>query len=205
VSSKAGLTIENALRFVHAEQTAVTDELTGLPNVRSLFLQLDNSLTTARHNNSRLAVMVADMDGFKQVNDHFGHALGNQVLEGTAAILRDSCRERDYVARMGGDEFVLLLPDAGRAGIEGRITELNNLVAGVGRSLCGVDNLRLSIGAAFFPEDGRDAEELLAVADARMYQTKREHLAARSGEGLTQLAQALYLPQLTPTRGQSVN
>ena len=75
VSSKAGLTIENALRYVQVEKTAVTDELTGLPNAGSLFLELDSELTLARQTGASLAVLVLDMDGFKQVNDRFGHIL----------------------------------------------------------------------------------------------------------------------------------
>ncbi len=191
VSSKAGLTIENALRFVQAEQTAVTDALTGLPNVRSLFLRLDAALRTAREKGSKLAVLVADMDGFKQINDRFGHAHGNEVLERIGQVLREGCRGSDYVARMGGDEFVFLFPNAGRTGIEARLDQLNELVAEVGRRVCGMDSLRLSVGAAFFPDDGGDAEELLAAADARMYEMKRQHKAEGSGDGLTQLAQAL--------------
>jgi diguanylate cyclase (GGDEF)-like protein/putative nucleotidyltransferase with HDIG domain len=191
VSSKAGLTIENALRFVHAEETAVTDALTGLPNVRSLFLTLDAALRTSRERNTRLSVLVADMDGFKQVNDRFGHAVGNQVLEHTAQVLREGCREGDYVARMGGDEFVLLFRHVSQSGIEERIAELNELVAGVGRQVCAIEGLRLSVGYARFPDDGSDAEELLAAADARMYEMKRQHKAVENGGSLAQLAQAL--------------
>ena len=191
VSSKAGLTIENAMRFVHAEETAVTDPLTGLPNLRSLFLRLDSALRTARQNSSRLAVLVADMDGFKQINDQFGHGVGNEVLERTARALREGCREGDYVARMGGDEFVFLIPEAAPGAMEERIRQLNQMVAGTGRAVCGVDELRLSVGASYFPEDGSAAEELLAAADARMYDMKREHKAQRAAAELSQLAQVI--------------
>jgi len=186
VSSKAGLTIENALRFVQAEEKATTDGLTGLPNARSLFLRLDQTIEDARRTADRLAVLVIDMDGFKQVNDRFGHSAGNRVLKVTADILRQICSERDYAARMGGDEFVLLFPGASPALIEDRIRQLDRLVAETCRQVCGADFLRASAGAAWYPEDGADAEELLARADSRMYTVKRRHYG-----DLAQLASAV--------------
>jgi diguanylate cyclase (GGDEF)-like protein/putative nucleotidyltransferase with HDIG domain len=175
VSAKAGLTIENALRFVQAEETAVTDGLTGLPNTRSLFLTLETAVKEAAQNGSGLAVLVTDMDGFKKVNDRFGHAAGDRVLERAAELLSNSCRKGDYVARMGGDEFVLLLPGVQRETLQERIRQLNHLVRTLGRDSCGVDSLGLSVGVSFYPDDGHAGEELLAAADARMYEMKREH------------------------------
>jgi diguanylate cyclase (GGDEF)-like protein/putative nucleotidyltransferase with HDIG domain len=191
ISSKAGLTIENALRFVEAEEIAVTDALTGLPNARSLFLRLDEALNAARESASRLVVLVTDIDGFKQVNDRLGHAAGNQMLERTAQAIREAF-PGDYVARMGGDEFVMLCCDAGWEDVEKRLKPLNALVAQAAGAICPDQVLRLSVGAAYFPEDGRDAEELLAVADARMYEMKRHHHAeAGSAAQLGQLAAAI--------------
>ena len=175
ISSKAGLTIENALRFGQVEENATTDGLTGLPNARSLFIRLDAVLEHARRTRSILAVLVTDLDGFKQVNDQFGHAAGNQVLELTAQAFRETIREGDYAARMGGDEFVLLMPGAHRDVIDDRCRQLNELICQVGRRVCRGDFLRLSVGAAYYPEDGDNAEELLANADSRMYEVKRRH------------------------------
>jgi len=195
VSSKAGLTIENALRFVQAEETATTDSLTGLPNTRSLFQRLDAALQDAARRNGRLAVLVTDMDGFKMVNDEFGHPAGDQVLQHTAQVLKQSCRKGDCVARMGGDEFVLLLAEAEPHAVNERMQELDRLVAEESSRVCGVSFLRLSAGAAFYPEDGVHAEELLAIADARMYETKRlHHASARRTNSLEKLAEILDLP-----------
>ena len=102
ISTKAGLTIENALRYSQAEKSATTDELTLLPNARSLFLHLDAELARCSRANTELAVMVLDLDGFKEVNDRFGHLVGNRVLKAAAQGIRGACREYDYVARMGG-------------------------------------------------------------------------------------------------------
>ena len=195
VSSKVGRTIDNALRFVQAEETAGTDSLTGLPNTRTLFQRLDAGLQDAAQRGGRLAILATDMDGFKKINDQFGHATGNLVLQSTAEVLKQACRKGDCVARMGGDEFVLLLADAEPLAVAERIRDLDCLVAEVGVRVCGVHFLRLSAGAAFFPEDGRDPEELLATADARMYEMKRRHHGdAIAAAGLGRLAEAVAAP-----------
>jgi len=110
IAAKVALSIENAMRYQQAESSAATDYLTGLPNARSLFLHLDSEMSRCRRLNSPLVVLVCDMNGFKQLNDRVGHLEGNRVLHGVASRLKDCCREYDYVARMGGDEFVLVLP-----------------------------------------------------------------------------------------------
>src|SRR6202030_3195129 len=96
-SSKIGLSIENALRFRQAESSATTDYLTNLPNARSLFLQLDQELSKGRRDDEPLAVMVLDLDGFKQINDRYGHIEGNRVLRGVGNGLKSACRKNDYV------------------------------------------------------------------------------------------------------------
>ena len=179
VSTKAGLTIENALRYSHAEKSATTDEMTGLPNARSLFMQLDAELARCRRTSSTLAVLVLDLDGFKAVNDQFGHIAGNHILKASAQGIRDTCREYDYVARMGGDEFVLLMPGLSRENTLARKIDLHEVVARVGLEACGTDLLSVSVGEAFYPDDGLDAEQLLTEADRRMYQMKQAHHAAR--------------------------
>ena len=164
------MAIENALKYQQAESSATTDYLTGLPNARSLFLQLDRELARCKRDSSTLTVMVCDMDGFKQINDRFGHLEGNRVLRLFAQALKETCREYDYVARMGGDEFVVVAPGlpAGRCCQEMR-SDSRELARLAGREVCGEDLLSLSVGQAFYPDDGHDAEELLAEADRRMY------------------------------------
>ncbi|MEO8026471.1 MAG: diguanylate cyclase [Bryobacteraceae bacterium] len=175
ISSKVSLSIENALKYRQAESSATTDYLTGLPNARSLFLHLDSELSRCRRMNSPVAVLVCDLNGFKQVNDRFGHLEGNRVLREVARSLRESCREYDYTARMGGDEFVVILPGLKPEDIEAKITRMRGLVAQAGRVVCESDILSLSVGQAHYPEDGTDAEQLLAEADKRMYKEKQSH------------------------------
>ncbi len=174
ISSKMALSIENALKYQQAESSATTDYLTGLPNARSLFLQLDRELARCKRDKTTLNVMVSDMDGFKQVNDRFGHLEGNRVLRLFAQAMKESCREYDYVARMGGDEFVVIAPGLPADAAEKRADQLRQLARQAGIDVCAEDILSLSTGQAVYPDDGTDAEELLAEADRRMYMEKQQ-------------------------------
>ncbi len=175
ISSKVALSIENALKYQQAENSATTDYLTGLPNARSLFLHLDQELARCKRSSASVAVMVCDLDGFKQINDRFGHLEGNKVLRIFANGLRNICREYDYVARMGGDEFIVIAPGMTREAAEEKALSMNQLAVEAGREVCGEDILSISVGVAFFSEDGSDAEQLLAEADRRMYIVKQIH------------------------------
>ncbi len=174
VSSKMALSIENAVKYEQAESSATTDYLTGLPNARSLFLQLDRELARCKRATTGLAVMVCDMDGFKQINDRFGHLEGNRVLRLFAQALKHSCRDYDYVARMGGDEFVVVVPGLVPDTATKKMHQLRELAQQAGREVCGEDILSLSVGYSLYPEDGKDAEALLAEADRRMYVEKQK-------------------------------
>jgi diguanylate cyclase (GGDEF)-like protein/putative nucleotidyltransferase with HDIG domain len=177
VSGKMALAIENALKYQQAENSATTDYLTGLPNARSLFLQLDRELARCKRDNTSLTVMVSDMDGFKQINDRFGHLEGNRVLRLFAQALKDSCREYDYVARMGGDEFVVIAPGLATDAAGKKVEQLRTLARHAGNEVCGEEILSLSVGRAVYPEDGKDAEQLLAEADRRMYIEKQKQMS----------------------------
>src|SRR5213079_2920885 len=141
ISSKMALAVENALKYEQAESSATTDYLTGLPNARSLFLQLDRELARCKRDTSSLTVMVCDMDGFKQINDRFGHLEGNRVLRLFAQALKDTCREYDYVARMGGDEFVIVAPGLTAETATKKADSLRELARQAGAEVCGEDIL----------------------------------------------------------------
>jgi diguanylate cyclase (GGDEF)-like protein/putative nucleotidyltransferase with HDIG domain len=179
ISSKVALSVENALAFRVAESSATTDFLTELPNARSLFLHLDKEIARSRRSSNAVTVMVCDLNGFKQINDRFGHLEGNRILKLFARSLQGSCREYDYVARMGGDEFVIIAPGLSMSAAVARGICLSEMATAAGREVCGEDLLSLSMGVAIFPQDGADAEKLLAEADRRMYSEKQEHYSAK--------------------------
>ncbi|HEY3441730.1 MAG TPA: diguanylate cyclase [Paludibaculum sp.] len=172
IGPKLAMTVENSIRFREAENQASFDYLTGLPNAGSLFLHLQSELSRAARNSATLAVLMCDLDGFKQVNDRFGHLIGNKLLQAVGHGLKENCREYDFVARMGGDEFVVVLPGASEDAVRLRRRRLSTVVEGAGIGLCDEMVVGLSMGIAYYPEDGRTAEELLANADTKMYEDK---------------------------------
>jgi diguanylate cyclase (GGDEF)-like protein/putative nucleotidyltransferase with HDIG domain len=175
VSSKIALSVENALKYQQAEDSATTDYLTGLPNARSLFVHLSRELARCRRTGTSLAVMVCDLDNFKQINDLYGHLEGDNLLKDFAGHLKEICRGYDYVARMGGDEFVIVAPGLGPEASSEKASRLNLLAVESGRKIAGRDLVGMSVGTAFCPQDGFDVERLLAEADRRMYSMKQVH------------------------------
>jgi diguanylate cyclase (GGDEF)-like protein len=155
----------NALRT-----TALTDPLTGLANRRSLLSRVEYEI--ARHTRSRgtFALIMLDLDGFKLLNDRFGHPTGDDLLRDVAVALKRAVREQDTVARIGGDEFCVLAPETDEPGTDRLISRITTAVA---RITAGVDALGVSAGAAAFPEDGTKLEAILAAADDRLYDAKR--------------------------------
>ncbi len=177
VASKVALSVENALKYQQAESSATTDFLTGLPNARSLFVHLAQEVTRVRRMKSTLAVMVCDIDGLKKINDAFGHLEGDKLLREFSLRLKEACRGYDYVARMGGDEFVVTAPGLTPDAATEKANRLNQAAIDAGRHTCGRDVISLSVGTAFCPEDGYDVNSLLAEADRRMYSVKQAHHA----------------------------
>jgi diguanylate cyclase (GGDEF)-like protein/putative nucleotidyltransferase with HDIG domain len=188
VTGKIAFSIENALKYRQAESSATTDALTDLPNARSLFLHLDAELARCKRSSEPLSVLVCDLDGFKQVNDRFGHLEGNKVLREVAQALRKTCREYDYVARMGGDEFVIILPGYPTDVLVEKVAALQSAGRIAGNQVIGENLLSLSIGQASYPADGGDAEGLLAEADRCMYKNKEEHKRRSATRGILNLA-----------------
>ena len=178
ISSKMAAAMENAIKYRKAESSATTDYLTGLPNARSLFLQLDQEIARGARVQGTVTVMVCDLDGFKQLNDRFGHLEGNRALQLFARGVKDICREYDYVARMGGDEFVLITPNLPQDVAVAKQNQLRKIAEEIGQQMGKETLLSASVGCASFPTDASEAAGLLAEADRRMYVEKKD----RSGK-----------------------
>ena len=151
------------------------DALTGLPSLRLCKDRLDQSLAEARRNRQTSAVMFVDLDGFKEINDQHGHDIGDLVLKMTADRIKTEIRETDTVARIGGDEFVIILSSLPETAIAERIAAA--VITQVARPLQIKDidvEITASIGISFYPEHGTTAEKLIRSADKAMYQVKRE-------------------------------
>lgn len=159
--------------FNHVLKMANHDALTGLGN-RSFFLSmLDHNLTTSQRNQTQTALLFIDLDGFKQVNDEFGHDVGDQVLISAAEILRTNVRRSDFVARYGGDEFVCILGEVSRADDAGNVAAKIIKALSLMQKIGGHDiKIGASIGVAVYPHDSLDGEALLKAADMAMYEAK---------------------------------
>lgn len=177
------------------EHLALHDALTGLPNRRLLEDRLANMLERAERNHSRAAILVVDLDGFKQINDTYGHAVGDDFLREVALRLGKVVRRADTLARSGGDEFTVLVSDILQP--NGAKILARKLQSELDRPIA-VRNLQLrvsgSIGIALYPEDGETAESLCARADADMYREKR-HLKASADSTAKETPSVILSPR----------
>ena len=170
------------------------DELTGLPNRRLLATRAASAFAATALRNARCALFAIDLDGFKEINDRYGHDVGDRVLREIAARLARAMRPQDTVARRGGDEFAVLVPDAGHHVDTERI--VHRLLAAVAQpiDLPGTNvSVSASVGIALAPDHGNDLERLLQLADLAMYEAKlrgknRYAFAAEAGGHLTPAA-----------------
>ncbi len=158
----------------HFRSLAYHDELTGLPNQRLFDDRLGLAIAHCAREKGRLAVLYLDLDGFKAVNDSFGHGVGDRVLVELAARIRSGVRGEDTVARLGGDEFAVLLPQVSGAADAGQVVRkvLDALSVPFwfeGSSVA----ISASVGVGLFPDDGVSPGELVRSADAAMYRAKQ--------------------------------
>ena len=168
------IALENALRVQRAEALSVTDDLTQLYNSRYLSQVLRRETKRASRSGRPLSLLFVDLDGFKSINDQHGHLFGSRALVEAAAVIRLSARETDMVARFGGDEFALILPDTGSEGaaavgerVRDRIAEFRFL-RGDGLDI----HLTVSVGVATLPDVAASADGLIQAADEAMYWVK---------------------------------
>jgi diguanylate cyclase (GGDEF)-like protein len=164
-----GTLLDNARLFDQVRRLAVSDSLTGLGNYRTFQNVLEGEIQRSQRNGRSFALLLMDLDGLKQINDRYGHLVGSRAICRLANVLRVHCRAMDTAARYGGDEFALVLPEAGAQAAQRVAQRICERLKADGQ----VPPVTVSIGAAVFPQDGRTAEELLNTADRALYGMKR--------------------------------
>lgn len=174
VANQVATVIDRHKMHARLRHRAEYDELTGLPNRVLLHDRLKTALERARRQEQKLALLFVDLDKFKAVNDSLGHLAGDYLLQIVATRLKGAIRESDTVARIGGDEFAVLLEGAqtqeqATMAVEKILTALHQPLSYEGHDVC----VLASIGVAFYPEHGEDERELINYADRAMYASKR--------------------------------
>ncbi|WP_352425636.1 GAF domain-containing protein [Aminomonas paucivorans] len=158
--------------FERIREEATHDALTGLANIRHFRIRFAEELARAERRQVPLAFLMMDLGGFKVVNDLMGHLFGDEMLKKVARLLERNLREYDVLARYGGDEFVLVLPETDEAGARSAADRIRSGV----RSLVieGIGPLPIDVGISLYPQDGQDGDVLIRRADERMYQEKND-------------------------------
>jgi diguanylate cyclase (GGDEF)-like protein/putative nucleotidyltransferase with HDIG domain len=174
VSKIAADAIAKSISHAETENRSLTDPMTGLPNARSLQTQFEVEVARAYRSNTEFQVMMIDLDGFKKVNDTFGHKIGDAVLREVSKVMRSQLREYDFLARYAGDEFVAILPQTNTDEIHELIQRIQNSVKSFALPVDEVNFAKVgaSIGFASYPNNGLTLDQVLIVADGEMYAAK---------------------------------
>lgn len=179
VAEIAAKAIDKLQEHAEAKAHAMTDAMTGLPNARSLYIQFEKEVARADRGDSRFKLLMLDLDGFKAVNDNFGHKVGDRLLRDIGNVISGQLREYDFLARYAGDEFVAIVPTEGN-GIDELCSRIETAVSGYRLN---IDDKRfasvgVSIGVATYNGNGASFDEILIEADKEMYRRKAYRKAA---------------------------
>jgi diguanylate cyclase (GGDEF)-like protein/putative nucleotidyltransferase with HDIG domain len=171
----------NAMHHAETESNALTDPLTGLPNARCMYLRFEQEASRARRINRPFQVIMLDLDEFKQVNDTFGHRVGDKMLREVAHIIQAQMREYDFLARYAGDEFVAIVQDLAGVQVEELCERIESAVSKFSLHVRAGHDARvgISVGAATYGLDGETLDQLLITADQAMYSAKSDHKKER--------------------------
>ena len=171
ISRIASDAIDKSLTHSEVKAHALTDPMTDLPNARSLKIQFEKEVARAMRGNSSFQVLMLDLDGFKAVNDSFGHKVGDEMLCHIARVIREQLRDYDFLARYGGDEFVALVPETMPVDVADLCSRIENAVRGFSLNVSEnkYASVGVSLGASGYPCDGETFDQLIEAADRAMY------------------------------------
>jgi diguanylate cyclase (GGDEF)-like protein len=181
--------VDGAVRYQKAQEGVGADQLTGLPTKEALMAYLQDGFIAQ---SKPVTVLLCDIDDFRHVNERYGRATGDELLKMVTKILRNHSRSADYVARVGPDEFVMLLSAARPDDLGGKVASLDRLVENACRGLCGEENSGLTAGVACFPENGADTPSLIAFAEESLHRAKEARIASRNI--MLQLEHSIRMP-----------
>jgi diguanylate cyclase (GGDEF)-like protein/putative nucleotidyltransferase with HDIG domain len=174
ITPKLASTVMSSRALQKVYQEAETDETTSLPNARAAFRKLESELKRAERENQTVAVLYLDLDGLKPVNDSYGHAAGDKLLLDIGRNLKAHLRSYDFLGRVGGDEFLAIVPGIAKDGLDAKVLAIKKTLASKPIMVTEGVYLRpkISVGASLFPVDATESEELIYLADRRMYRDK---------------------------------
>ncbi|HEX8144373.1 MAG TPA: diguanylate cyclase [Pyrinomonadaceae bacterium] len=174
----------NAMHHAEAESNALTDPLTGLPNARCMYLRFEQEVSRAGRTGRPFQVIMLDVDDFKQVNDTFGHKVGDKMLREVARLLQAQLREYDFLARYAGDEFVAIVQDLEAGQVEELSQRIESTIRQFSLRVRPGQHARVGIsaGASTYGVDGETLDQLLIAADQAMYTAKSEHKQQRRAD-----------------------
>jgi diguanylate cyclase (GGDEF)-like protein len=199
LADQAAVAISNAKLHKQVTEQANTDSITGLPNRRALDERLQEEVRYARRIKTQFAVVMMDLDGFKNVNDTLGHAVGDEILNSAFNYLAGKMRSDDFLARYGGDELTLIMRNSGMDAAASVTNKIIELMAGY--SFIGtIDHpdikLGMTAGVAIYPIHATNAGDLLRASDAALYQAKKRNRGSYViASGMTGPLSAISLPE----------
>jgi diguanylate cyclase (GGDEF)-like protein len=181
VSKIAGDAIAKSLLHAEAATHAMTDPITSLPNARALRLEFDKEVKRATRSGSSFQLLMLDLDGFKAVNDNYGHKVGDKMLTSLGGVIRNELLDYDFLARYAGDEFVALIPDTDAENVRELCKRIQSAVEAFGIEVSPgeVARVGVSIGSAAYPGSGESFDQLIISADKAMYSQKARRKEAR--------------------------
>ncbi len=175
ISRIASDAICTALQHAETESRALTDPMTNLPNARSLQMQFEKEAARASRNESGFHLLMLDLDGFKAVNDTFGHKAGDKLLKEVSKVMRRQLRDYDFLARYAGDEFVIIAPETGNEDVQELCRRIEQAVYDFTLPIDDTENFArvgISVGSASYPNQGETLDQIIVAADKAMYAAK---------------------------------